>query len=634
MLPGLILALQLGGAAPCGSLDLDTAVGLALERSDELQIRRAEAAAAAADQALARALRVLPEAQATLVVGPSPAAHGTVVDSPNSNRSLANLGPFGRIDLQAVQPLYTWGRLEAASDAASAGARARDELTADTEGQIRQRVVQLFGGIALARRLLALADEVQRALATARARVEEALQERNGQVLVSDRYRLELFSALVAGRAAEAGRALAQARIGLAATLGIEPGSLTLRDQPLLAQAGEAPDAAAARAEAESRRHDLRALDLAIQAREAEVRAERAALRPQLFAAGQLSFGYAPNRDYQGNPWVRDEFNAFAVGLVLGVRQDLAFPLRSARAEKAAAERATLLRQREGLARLVAVQVDAAIADIEAARTRLEAAQSAQQSGKALFRSAGLDFQSGLIEARDLIEAYGLYVESQVGAAQAAYDLQVARARLVQATGAHFTKGHTVHAALIAALLLAAPGEATTALQARDAELRAALPAAGAALTPEVQARLEAIVSRALDVREMLVAALDARWGTLTGRQRQRFEEAFGRKLRHAAGSGLEDYRASTVSYGPEVERPGGLVQVPTRIAAKGETSEVTYTMRRAAASWRIVDITVDGVSTVENYRASFARIIAKEGVEGLLQRLERPERPAGGRKP
>lgn len=191
-----------------------------------------------------------------------------------------------------------------------------------------------------------------------------------------------------------------------------------------------------------------------------------------------------------------------------------------------------------------------------------------------------------------------------------------------------------MHAALIAALLLATPGEATTALQARDAELRAALPAVGAALTPEVQARLEAIVSRALDVREMLVAALDARWGTLTGRQRQRLEEAFGRKLRHAAGSGLEDYRASTVSYGPEVERPGGLVQVPTRIAARGETSEVTYTMRRAAASWRIVDITVDGVSTVENYRASFARIITKEGVEGLLQRLERPERPAGGRKP
>lgn len=441
MLPGLTLALLLGGAAPCGPLDVDTAVGLALERADELHVRRAEVAAAAADEALARALRVLPEAAATLVVGPAPAAHGTVTDSPNSNRSLADLGPFGRIDVKAVQPLYTWGRLQAASDAAGAGRRAREELTADTEGQIRQRVVQLFGGIALAERLLALAEDVQRALATARAHVDEALEARSGQVLLSDRHRLELFGALVTLRAAEATRGLAQARVGLAATLGVDPEALVLRDQPLPADAGAAPDRAAARADAEARRHDLRALDQALQAREAEVRAEEAALRPQLFAAGQLAFGYAPNRDVQRNPWVLDEFNAFEVGVVLGVRQDLAVPLRSARAEKAAAERATLQRQREGLARLVAVQVDAAIADIEAARTRLVAAQAAQQSGRALFRSSGLDFQAGLLEAKDLIGAYALYVEAQLGAAQAAYDLLVARALLAQVTGAPLAKG-------------------------------------------------------------------------------------------------------------------------------------------------------------------------------------------------
>jgi ABC-type transporter MlaC component len=184
-------------------------------------------------------------------------------------------------------------------------------------------------------------------------------------------------------------------------------------------------------------------------------------------------------------------------------------------------------------------------------------------------------------------------------------------------------------AALIAAALLAAAGPATAALQARDAELRAALPPAGGQISPEVQRRLEAILSRAFDVPAMVAASLDARWATLTEAQRRRFLDAFGGKLRHAAGSGLEDYRASTVAYEPEVERPGGLALVPTKVSARGETSAVTYSMRRTASGWRIVDITVDGVSTVENYRASFARIISKEGVDGLLVRLERPDRPA-----
>jgi len=182
--------------------------------------------------------------------------------------------------------------------------------------------------------------------------------------------------------------------------------------------------------------------------------------------------------------------------------------------------------------------------------------------------------------------------------------------------------------ALILASLLSAPGEATAALRARDAELRAALPPAGAPVTPEVRSRLGAILARALDVPDMVASAMAARWVKLSPAQRKRLLAAFDRKLRQAAGEGLENYRDSTVSYGPEEERPGGRVRVPTSVNARGETSQVAYTLRRAPAGWRIVDVTVDGVSTVENYRASFARIAAKDGVETLIQRLERREAP------
>jgi phospholipid transport system substrate-binding protein len=50
--------------------------------------------------------------------------------------------------------------------------------------------------------------------------------------------------------------------------------------------------------------------------------------------------------------------------------------------------------------------------------------------------------------------------------------------------------------------------------------------------------------------------------------------------------------------------------------------------MKREKDGWHIIDIVVDGVSTVENYRSSFARIISKEGVEGLIKRLERGGSP------
>ncbi len=178
--------------------------------------------------------------------------------------------------------------------------------------------------------------------------------------------------------------------------------------------------------------------------------------------------------------------------------------------------------------------------------------------------------------------------------------------------------------------VLVADGGAGEALRARDAEVRAALPPEGQALSPEVRKRLEAIFSRAVDSNDMAVSAMGARWKGLSARQRRRLLAAFQKRLAQAGAESLEGYRLAEIEYQAEVPLPDGRVRIPTRMAAKGESSEVAYLMRRDGGGWRIVDIVVDGVSTVENYRASFARVMAKEGVEGLIGRLERGAARAG----
>ena len=159
------------------------------------------------------------------------------------------------------------------------------------------------------------------------------------------------------------------------------------------------------------------------------------------------------------------------------------------------------------------------------------------------------------------------------------------------------------------------------------AEIRSALPPPGAPVTPAVRSRIESVVTRTVDLRNMVETALGARWKTMSEKQRKRLLAAFESRFRHTSASALDTYRSTRVEYRPEQDA-GGLVQVPTKVVVKGEPTEITYTMRREAAGWRIVDITVDGVSTVENYRSSFARVISKEGVDGLIQRLERGSAP------
>lgn len=181
--------------------------------------------------------------------------------------------------------------------------------------------------------------------------------------------------------------------------------------------------------------------------------------------------------------------------------------------------------------------------------------------------------------------------------------------------------------AVILLLVAGASGSATDAIRQRDAELRAALPPDGQALTEAGRKKIEGIVSRIVDTRALLESALDRRWAQMTESQRRRLREAFESRFRASGTAQLDNWRKSKIDYLPE-ERAGELVRVPTRIEAQGEQSEVTYVLRDEAAGWRIVDIVVDQVSTVENYRASFARIINREGVEGLIGRLNRGPDP------
>jgi multidrug efflux system outer membrane protein len=444
----LVALLALTIAAPtCGPLDLPTAQALALARSDEVGIKRSEQAAAEADRAVAQAIWFLPEFYANIPLGVVPGARLQTVngqkDSNNitliesgSNRGLTDLGAFVRVEVNALQPLWTWGRLKAATDAAKAGAEARKYLVDDTSNAIRTRVLQLVMGIRLATRLLAIGADVQNALKEADARVQKSLKANDGEITPEDRYRIEIFRSQLNQRIADGERAVQVARVGLAATLALEPEQLQLRDDPLPDTAQIRPvDLTSALADAEMMRPDLKALDKGILAKEADVRASRAELFPQLGLVGQFAYSRAAGRDTITNPYVGDYFNALTIGAALAIRQNLSFWTVITRTNKKDAELETLRKQRAGAVRGIRVEVETAAADLNAAITKREASAKAVAAGRSWFRSATLNFGIGVGDARDLIDAYRGYAEAQYGDAQATFDLLAAEARLEQVTG-------------------------------------------------------------------------------------------------------------------------------------------------------------------------------------------------------
>ena len=64
------------------------------------------------------------------------------------------------------------------------------------------------------------------------------------------------------------------------------------------------------------------------------------------------------------------------------------------------------------------------------------------------------------------------------------------------------------------------------------------------------------------------------------------------------------------VSIGMEVSNP------------TGDPVTLTLRMRKDQADWKVIDVSVNGVSLIINYRTTFAREIQQSGVDGLIKSL------------
>ena len=107
--------------------------------------------------------------------------------------------------------------------------------------------------------------------------------------------------------------------------------------------------------------------------------------------------------------------------------------------------------------------------------------------------------------------------------------------------------------------------------------------------------------------------------------QKPKLVKEFRQLLVRTYGKALLDYKDQVIAYLPmrgSMEK--GEVTVRTEIEQKGGFPiPLNYELyKKDDNSWKVYDISVDNISLVTNYRASFARKIKKDGIDGLIDSL------------
>jgi phospholipid transport system substrate-binding protein len=152
--------------------------------------------------------------------------------------------------------------------------------------------------------------------------------------------------------------------------------------------------------------------------------------------------------------------------------------------------------------------------------------------------------------------------------------------------------------------------------------------AAGSAEEKALAAKVTESVRNFLDVDALGERALADHWSTLSEAQKTEYLSLLRGLIEDNYVKGLRANLEYKVVYKAETKKDDGTRLVKTEIKTKRRgrayTIKVDYVLQQDGKSWRAFDVLTDGVGLVENYRAQFNKIIAKDGFDGLIAKMKK----------
>jgi len=123
---------------------------------------------------------------------------------------------------------------------------------------------------------------------------------------------------------------------------------------------------------------------------------------------------------------------------------------------------------------------------------------------------------------------------------------------------------------------------------------------------------------------------LGRHWRTASPEQRKRFIEAFYQSMLRNYGSALVDFTSDRLKVFPtRVEPDAKRATVRTEVArSNGERIPVNYSMHKTPEGWKAWDVVIEGISYVKSFRDDFGAQIDQQGLDAVIERLEKGGKP------
>jgi phospholipid transport system substrate-binding protein len=139
----------------------------------------------------------------------------------------------------------------------------------------------------------------------------------------------------------------------------------------------------------------------------------------------------------------------------------------------------------------------------------------------------------------------------------------------------------------------------------------------------ERRKRIRSAVDERFDWEEMVRRSLARHWAQRTDEEKKEFVRLFGELLEQTYLDKVEGYSGEKVQYeGETIDGDYAVVKLKI-ITKKNVDIPVEYRLNKKGSEWLVYDLSIEGVSLINNYRTQFNSIISESSYGDLVKRLK-----------
>jgi outer membrane protein len=363
-------------------------------------------------------------------------ARGDIFYSPDKQTDLDRLGPFYRVDLQLIQPLFTFGRTTTAIKAAKEALHIEESQQDHVLQSLSFEVAKAYWGLLSAQKSVSLAENTMDSYEELLSEIRDRIEDETSEVDDLDLLEAQSFYIDVEQIRQESIEYKSMATKTFNTLLDFDLDErVKASDEPPLEFSLDEGQLDRILEIAQNLRPELRSMQSGLRALQAKTDLAKKQRYPVLFLAAGLRFAYAGHRDDQSNPFVVDNFNYRDIGAMLGLSWDPNIFVHNVEVQKNFAEYNSALEKMRQLKAHISLEVSQAFAEARRNDALLKAAKSSLEAARTWLRTSIDNWELGIGEAYRLLRAYQAYYRLRKTEIEREYILNVSIAKLAYTLG-------------------------------------------------------------------------------------------------------------------------------------------------------------------------------------------------------